>query len=67
MGVDSLSAFSGAAATMGNVGPGFGMVSSLGNFSQIPDMGKWILSANMLLGRVEIFGLILLLTATSWK
>lgn len=67
MGVDSLSAFSGAAATMGNVGPGFGMVSSLGNFSQIPDMGKWILSANMLLGRVEIFGLILLLTAKSWK
>ncbi len=67
MGVDSLSAFSGSAATMGNVGPGFGTVSSLGNFSRIPDPGKWILSANMLLGRVEIFGLILLLTARSWK
>lgn len=67
MGVDSLTAFSGSAATMGNVGPGFGTVSSLGNFSQIPDLGKWILSANMLLGRVEIFGLILLLTARSWK
>jgi len=67
MGVDSLSAFSGSAATMGNVGPGFGTVSSLGNFSQIPDPGKWILSVNMLLGRVEIFGLILLLTARSWK
>jgi len=67
MGVDSLSAFSGSAATMGNVGPGFGTVSSLGNFSQIPDTGKWILSVNMLLGRVEIFGLILLLTARSWK
>ncbi len=66
-GVDSLTAFSGAAATMGNVGPGFGIVGSMGNFSQIPDAGKWILSADMLLGRLEIFGLILIFTAKTWK
>lgn len=67
VGVDMLSAFSGSAATMGNVGPGFGMVGSMGNYSQIPDLGKWILSATMLLGRLEIFGLILFLATKSWK
>jgi trk system potassium uptake protein TrkH len=67
LGVDILSAFSGSAATMGNVGPGFGMVGSMGSYSQVPDIGKWILSATMLLGRLEIFGLILFLTANSWR
>ncbi|HAN17725.1 MAG: cation transporter [Bacteroidetes bacterium GWC2_33_15] len=61
MGVDSLSAFSGSAATMGNVGPGFNMVYSLGNYNAIPDAGKWILSANMLLGRLEIYALLSLI------
>jgi trk system potassium uptake protein TrkH len=67
LGVDILSAFSGSAATMGNVGPGFGMVGSMSNFSQIPALGKWVLTATMLLGRLEIFGLILFLTVRSWK
>lgn len=65
--VDLLTAFSGSAAVMGNVGPGFGAVGSMGNFSQIPDPGKWILSITMLLGRLEIFGLILFLTVKSWR
>lgn len=60
-GVDATSAFSGSAAAMGNVGPGFGMVSSLGNYSQIPVIGKWVLSIVMLLGRLEIYGFIMLL------
>jgi len=67
LGVDILSAFSGSAATMGNVGPGFGTVGSAGNFSQIPDVGKWVLTATMLLGRLEIFGLLLFVTFKSWK
>ena len=67
LGVDILSAFSGSAATMGNVGPGFGIVSSMSNFSQIPNIGKWILTLTMLLGRLEIFGLILFVTAKSWR
>ena len=67
LGVDTLSAFSGSAATMGNVGPGFGMVGSIGNFSQIPDPGKWVLTLTMLLGRLEIFALILFVTARSWN
>lgn len=65
--VDSFTAFSSSATTIGNVGPGFANVSSLGNFSQIPDMGKFILSLNMLLGRLEIFGIISLLFIKSWR
>jgi trk system potassium uptake protein TrkH len=67
MGVDILSAFSGSAACMGNVGPGFGMVSSMSNFNQLPGFGKAVLSAVMLLGRLEIFGLILFLSVKTWK
>ncbi len=67
LGVDALSAFSSSAATMGNVGPGFGIVGSMGNFSQIPDAGKWVLTLTMLLGRLEIFALILFVTIRSWK
>ena len=59
LGVDSLSAFSGSAATMGNVGPGLGSVGSASSFALIPSLGKWVLSITMLLGRLEIFGLII--------
>jgi trk system potassium uptake protein TrkH len=61
MGVDGISAFSGSAATMGNVGPGLGTVGSVSNFAHIPSAGKWILSFIMLLGRLEIYGLIICL------
>ena len=54
MGIDGMTALSASIATLGNVGPGFGSVSSLGSFSQMPDAAKFILSANMLLGRLEI-------------
>ena len=59
MGVDSLTAFSGSAATMGNVGPGLGLVGSTGNYSDIPALGKWVLSVTMLMGRLEIFALLI--------
>jgi trk system potassium uptake protein TrkH len=61
MGVDGLTAFSGSAATMGNVGPGLGGVGSAGNYSDIPSLGKWVLSATMLMGRLEIFALLICL------
>lgn len=67
MGVDGLSAFSGSAATMGNVGPGLGTVGSASNFAHIPSLGKWILSFTMLLGRLEIFGLITCLIPYYWR
>ncbi|UCF89825.1 MAG: TrkH family potassium uptake protein, partial [Desulfobacterales bacterium] len=67
LGVDLLSAFSGSAAAMGNVGPGFGLVSSLSNFALIPVAGKWLLTFVMLFGRLEIYGLLLFLILRSWR
>ncbi len=59
--VDLYTAFSASIATIGNVGPGFGEVSSLSNYAGIPDFGKFVLSINMILGRLEIFNIIALL------
>ncbi|GAB1373747.1 hypothetical protein MASR1M46_06280 [Bacteroidales bacterium] len=60
LGVELLDAFTASAANMGNVGPGFGSVGSLGNYSQIPALGKFVLSVQMLLGRVEIYSMLLI-------
>jgi trk system potassium uptake protein len=67
LGVDTLSAFSGTVATTGNVGPGLGTVGSTGNYSAIPIPGKWILSFTMLLGRLEIYGLIIFFLPHIWR
>lgn len=67
MGMHVIEAFSGTVATMGNVGPGLGSVGSTGNFGHIPDAGKWILSATMLLGRLEIYALIRFFMPNNWK
>ena len=61
MGMDGMTSFSASIATIGNVGPGFGSVSSLGNFGHLPDAAKYILSANMLLGRLEIMNVFALI------
>jgi len=58
MNIDGMTAFSASIATIGNVGPGFGDVSSLGNFGNLPDAAKYVLSLNMLLGRLEIFNVL---------
>ncbi len=65
--IDLMSAFSAAAATLGNVGPGFNRVSSMGNFSDLPSPAKLVLSANMLLGRLEIFSIFAVLYYRSLK
>jgi len=65
--VDTLTSFSGAAAALGNVGPGFNDVGSMSNYGMIPDAGKIILSVTMLLGRLEIFGILSLFFVRSWK
>lgn len=62
MNIDGMTAFSASIATIGNVGPGFGNVSSLGNYSSLPDAAKYVLSANMLLGRLEIMNIMVFLT-----
>jgi trk system potassium uptake protein TrkH len=67
LGMSPLAAFSGTIATMGNVGPGLDTVGSLENFSHVPELGKWILTATMLLGRLEIYGLIMLVIPGVWR
>jgi trk system potassium uptake protein TrkH len=67
MGVDIMTAFSASAATMGNVGPGFGLVGTVYNFGLLPEPAKWILSGNMLLGRLEIYGILLFVLIKFWK
>jgi len=66
-GVDFVTAFGAIAATMGNIGPGFGMVGPVENFAMIPDMGKWLLIWCMLLGRLEIYTVIILLVPEFWR
>lgn len=65
-GVDALSAFSGAAAMMGNVGPGLSEVGSLENYAALPITVKFIFSMLMLLGRLEIYGLIVFFYPKTW-
>jgi trk system potassium uptake protein TrkH len=67
LGLDLLSSFTGAVACLGNAGPGFGIVSSLGNYSSVPEIAKWIFSFDMLLGRLEIYGLVMIFVVRSWK
>ncbi len=62
MDIDLMTSFSAAAATLGNVGPGFSRVSSMANFGNLPDLAKLILSVSMLLGRLEIYSVIALFT-----
>jgi trk system potassium uptake protein TrkH len=67
LGMDNLSAFSGTVAAMGNVGPGLGTVGSMANFGHIPEAGKWILGIVMLLGRLEIWALLIFFLPRQWK
>lgn len=67
MDVDLMTSFSGVVATLSNCGPGFGEVYSMGNYNNIPEVGKFLLSLNMLLGRLEIFNIISLFFIRKWK
>jgi trk system potassium uptake protein TrkH len=64
-GLDQVTAFSAVAATLNNLGPGLGDVSS--GFMSLSDTAKWISIAGMLLGRLEIFTLLVLITPTFWR
>ncbi len=64
-GMDQVSAFSAVAASMNNLGPGLGEVGS--NYSSINDVAKWVLCFAMLLGRLEIFTLLVLLSPAFWR
>lgn len=67
MGMDFVTSLSASIATLGNVGPGLGIVGPMANFDAIPDLGKLILIANMWIGRLEVFTVIVLLMPAFWK
>ncbi|MCX5908113.1 MAG: TrkH family potassium uptake protein, partial [Deltaproteobacteria bacterium] len=67
LGQDLVTSISAVAATLGNVGPGLGQVGAYDNYSQLPTVGKWVLSACMLFGRLEIYTLTLLLLPEFWR
>lgn len=67
IGVDFMTAVGSVATSLGNIGPGFGDVGPVNNFASIPAAGKWFLSFLMLLGRLELFTVLILLTPYFWK
>jgi len=67
MGVDFITSFSAVAAAIGNIGPGFGLVGPVENFANIPCLGKWLLIWCMLLGRLEIYTVIILFVPEFWR
>lgn len=67
-GIDALTAITGAATALGNVGPGLGdIIGPSGNFASLPDGAKWVLSLAMLLGRLELFTVLVLLDPEFWS
>ncbi|MDC0046709.1 TrkH family potassium uptake protein [Candidatus Pelagibacter sp.] len=67
-GLDFITALSGAATSISNVGPGLGpIIGPNGDFSSLPDISKWILSVGMILGRLELFAILVLFLPSFWR
>ena len=67
LGLELDTAVGAVAATLGNVGPGIGTVGAVENYSHIPAVGKWALSILMLIGRLEIFTVLVIFTRHFWR
>ena len=67
-GLDFITSISGAATSISNVGPGLGsVIGPNGNFSSLPDISKWILTLGMILGRLELFAILVLFLPSFWR
>ena len=66
-GLDFVSSFSAVIACINNAGPGLGAVGPASNFQVLTDFQTWICSLAMLLGRLEIFSVLVLFTPTFWR
>ena len=67
-GLDFTTSISGAATSISNVGPGLGeLIGPNGNFSQLSDFSKWVLSFGMILGRLELFAILVLFLPSFWQ
>lgn len=67
LGLDLITGLTATLACLGNIGPGLGAVGPVGNYGFIPDIGKYILTVLMLLGRLEIYSLVVLFIPEFWK
>ena len=67
LGLDMESAMGSVAACLGNIGPGLGSVGPAENFSHLPNAGKWLLSFLMLLGRLELFTVLIVFSPAFWR
>jgi len=67
LGLDFETAIGASISALGNIGPGLGSVGPVGNYGFIPGAGKWLLSFLMLLGRLELFTVLILITPSFWK
>jgi trk system potassium uptake protein TrkH len=68
LGLDFITAISGAATAISNVGPGLGAtIGPTGNFSSLPDLAKWMLAFGMLLGRLELFTVLVMFSPAFWS
>jgi trk system potassium uptake protein len=67
LGLDFETAVGASISALGNIGPGLGMVGPTGNYGFIPVAGKWLLSLMMLLGRLELFTVLILITPSFWR
>ena len=68
LGLDLITAISGAASAIGNVGPGLGdIIGPTGSYQSIPELGKLFLCAGMILGRLEIFAILVMFSPLFWK
>lgn len=67
LGIDGKTASSSVATCMAGIGPGIGTVGPVSNYAHLPDAAKILLSVMMLLGRLEIFSVIILFTPAFWK
>jgi trk system potassium uptake protein len=67
-GLDFITSISGAATSISNVGPGLGsIIGPNGDFSTLPDISKWILTLGMILGRLELFAILVLFLPSFWR
>jgi trk system potassium uptake protein TrkH len=68
LGLDTITAISGSVAALCNLGPGLGpVIGPSGNFEPLPDAAKWLLSAGMLLGRLEFLSVLVLFAPMFWR
>lgn len=66
MGLDVDTSLSAAASCLGNVGPGLGMVGPSGNYAGVPMLGKWVLALCMVVGRLEVYSVLVLFLRRTW-